>query len=176
LEAFQIGSKQTAPGCLRRKRASGRIVGNPSLIRRYKGCPIAVTRSASPKLREAASQGGGTPLEVRAASAAAMLISACRQRTDRNVTSIRIPKRDLVRSSVRVEVRFLFELADERAGPLKCQVEIIDAEEQQEAIAGFPVIGASSMRDARGHPIYGGRARQFHPNRGSAQSSHGQEG
>ena len=81
-------------------------------------------------------------MQVRASFGSCMLISACRQRSDRNVISIWIPERELVRSSVRVEVRFLFEPADERACPLKCQVEIIDAEEQQEAIAGFPVIGA----------------------------------
>jgi hypothetical protein len=40
------------------------------------------------------------------------------------------------------EVRLLFETTDERARPLQRLVEIIDAEEQQEAIAGFPVIGA----------------------------------
>jgi hypothetical protein len=34
----------------------------------------------------------------------------------------------------------------------------------------------SSMRDARGRPTCGGRARQFHLNRGFAQSNHGQEG
>ena len=98
--------------------------------------------SIAKALRSCLTHGGGTPLQVRAASAAAMLISACRQRTDRNVISIRIPERELVRSSVRVEVRFLFEPADERACPSKCQIEIIDPEEQQEAIAGCPVIGA----------------------------------
>jgi hypothetical protein len=70
-----------------------------------------------------------------------MLISACRQRTDRNVISIRISERELLRSSVRIEVWFLFEPTDERACPLKRQVEIIDTEEQQEAVAGCPVIG-----------------------------------
>jgi hypothetical protein len=70
-----------------------------------------------------------------------MHISACRQRTDRNVISIRISERELLRSSVRIEVWFLFEPTDERACPLKRQVEIIDTEEQQEAVAGCPVIG-----------------------------------
>jgi hypothetical protein len=32
------------------------------------------------------------------------------------------------------------------------------------------------MRDARGRSTRGGRARQFHLNRGFAQSNHGQEG
>ncbi len=34
----------------------------------------------------------------------------------------------------------------------------------------------SSMRDARGRPTRGGRARQFHLNRGFAQSNHAQDG
>jgi len=36
----------------------------------------------------------------------------------------------------------LFELSDERACPLKRQVEIVDTEEQQEPVAGRPMIGA----------------------------------
>src|SRR6516165_9094830 len=55
---------------------------------------------------------------------------APRERTDRNVTSVRISERELLRSSVRIEVLLLFEPTDERACPLECQVEIIDTEEQ----------------------------------------------
>ncbi len=36
----------------------------------------------------------------------------------------------------------LFESSDERACPLKRQIEIIDPEEQQEPVAGRAVIGA----------------------------------
>ena len=82
------------------------------------------------------------PSQSGPASAAAMLISVCRQRAERNVISVRISERELLRSSVRIEVWFLFEPTDERACPLKRQVEIIDTEEQQEAVAGCPVIGA----------------------------------
>ena len=92
--------------------------------------------------RSGPSRSGRYPLELRPASAAAMLISACRQRTDRNVISVRISERELLRSSVRIEVWLLFESTDERACPLKRQVEIIDTKEQQEAIAGCPVIRA----------------------------------
>jgi hypothetical protein len=67
---------------------------------------------------------------------------ARRERTNRDVISVRISERELLRSSVRIEVWFLFEPTDERACPLKRQVEIIDTEEQQEAVAGYPVIGA----------------------------------
>ncbi len=43
---------------------------------------------------------------------------------------------------VRIHVWLLFEPSDERACPLERQVEIIDTEEQQEAVAGYCVIGA----------------------------------
>src|ERR1700676_1712227 len=65
-----------------------------------------------------------------------------RERTDRNVISVRISERELLGLSVRVHVWLLFEPSDERACPLKRQVEIIDTEEQQEPVAGCPVIGA----------------------------------
>jgi len=57
-------------------------------------------------------------------------ILAPRERTDRNVISVRISERELLRSSVRIEVWLLFEPTDERACPLQRQVEIIDTEEQ----------------------------------------------
>jgi len=69
-------------------------------------------------------------------------LSGRRERTDRNVISVRIPKRELLGLSVRIYVRLLLEPGDERACPLKRQVEIIDTEEQQEPVAGPPVIGA----------------------------------
>jgi len=69
-------------------------------------------------------------------------ILAPRERTDRNVISVRISERELLGLSVRIHVWLLFEPSDERACPLKRQVEIIDTEEQQEAVAGYPVVGA----------------------------------
>jgi hypothetical protein len=54
---------------------------------------------------------------------------ARRERTNRDVISVRISERELLRSGVRIEVWFLFEPTDERACPLKRQVEIIDTEE-----------------------------------------------
>jgi hypothetical protein len=65
-----------------------------------------------------------------------------RERTDRNVISVPISERELLGLSVRIHVWFLFEPSDERACPSKHQVEVIDTEEQQEAIAGCPMIGA----------------------------------
>src|SRR5262249_24812689 len=50
-------------------------------------------------------------------------ILAPRERTDRNVISVRISERELLRSSVRIEVWLLFEPTDERACPLQRQVE-----------------------------------------------------
>src|ERR1700716_2386555 len=68
--------------------------------------------------------------------------SGRRERTDRDVKSVRISERKLLGLSVRIHVWPLFEPRDERAGPLKRQVEIIDTEEQQEAAAGRPAIWA----------------------------------
>src|ERR1700719_4282324 len=69
-------------------------------------------------------------------------LSGLRERTDRNVISVRISERELLGLSVRIHVWLLFEPRDERACPLKRQVEVIDTEEQQEPVAGCPVIGA----------------------------------
>ena len=63
-----------------------------------------------------------------------------RERTNRNVIAVQISKRELLRSSVRIEVWFLFEATDERTCPLKRKVEIIDPEEQQKAVAGYRLI------------------------------------
>ena len=65
-------------------------------------------------------------------------LSGRKERTDRNAISVRISERELLGLSVRIHVRLLFEPGDERACPLKRQVEIIDTEEQQEALPGVP--------------------------------------
>jgi hypothetical protein len=44
---------------------------------------------------------------------------ARRERTNRDVISVRISERELLRSSIRIDVWFLFEPTDERACPLK---------------------------------------------------------
>src|ERR1035441_390326 len=72
------------------------------------------------------------PASVRQSASA---LSGRRERTDRNVISVRISERELVGLSVRIHVWLLFEPGDERACPLKRQVEIIDTEEQQEPVA-----------------------------------------
>src|ERR1700689_3400215 len=63
------------------------------------------------------------------------------ERADRDVVSVRISDRELLRSSIRVEMWFFFEPRHQPAGPLQCKFEIVDAKEQEEAIAWCSVIG-----------------------------------
>ena len=65
-----------------------------------------------------------------------------RERTDRNVISVRISEGELLGLSVRIQVWLLFKPSDERACPLKRQVEIIDTE-----VSGFRVPDSLSMRE-----------------------------
>src|SRR5437016_13523608 len=82
------------------------------------------------------------PMKPRPALGRCSALSGRRKRTDRNVISVRISERELLGLSVRIHVWLLFEPSDERACPLKRQVEIIDTEEQQEPVAGCPVLAA----------------------------------
>src|ERR1700730_2377498 len=82
------------------------------------------------------------PHEAPPALGSCSALSGRRERTNRNVISVGISERELLGLSVRIHVWLLFEPSDERACPLKRQVEIIDTEEQQEPVAGCPVIGA----------------------------------
>src|ERR1700736_4900073 len=82
------------------------------------------------------------PMRPRPALGSSSALSGRRERTDCNVIPVRISERELLGLSVRIHVWLLFEPGDERACPLKRQVEIIDTEEQQEPVAGYPVIGA----------------------------------
>src|SRR5262249_57768455 len=69
-----------------------------------------------------------------------------RQRTDRHVVSVRIPKGELRCLSVRVHLRFLFEPRHESACPFQGHVEIVDAEEQEEAVTWCGLIGTHQGR------------------------------
>ena len=80
-------------------------------------------------------------------------LSGHRERTDRNVISVRISERELLGLSVRIHVWLLFEPSDERACPLKRQVEIIDTEKQEEAVARSPMIGAHKGGMLMGPPL-----------------------
>jgi hypothetical protein len=68
-------------------------------------------------------------------------LSGRRERTDRNVVSVRIPERELPGLRARIHVWLFFEQSDERACPLQRRVEIIDTEEQEEPVAGCRAIG-----------------------------------
>src|SRR4051794_290153 len=74
------------------------------------------------------------PHEAQLALGSCSALSGRSERTDRNVISVRISERELLSLSVRIHVWLLFEPSDERPCPLKRQVEIIDTEEQQEAV------------------------------------------
>jgi hypothetical protein len=69
-----------------------------------------------------------------------------RERTNGDVVSVRIPERELLRSSIWVRVRLLFEPGDERARPFQRHIEIVDAEEQEESVARCRVIPAHQRR------------------------------
>jgi len=97
--------------------------------------------------------GRALPHEAPASARRCSAVSGRRERTDRNVISVQISERELLGLSVRIDVWLLFELSDERACPLKRQVEIIDAEEQQEAVARCPVTGAHQWRMLVGTPL-----------------------
>ncbi len=62
------------------------------------------------------------PMKPRPALGRCSALSGRRERTDRNVISVRISERELLGLSVRIHVWLLFEPADERACPLKRQV------------------------------------------------------
>src|ERR1700680_4559848 len=91
---------------------------------------------------EGSEVGRRCPMKPRPRLGSYSALSGRRERTDRNVISVRISERELLGLSVRINVWLLFEPSDERACPLKRQFEIIDTEEQQEPIAGSTVIGA----------------------------------
>src|SRR5216684_2360102 len=69
-----------------------------------------------------------------------------RERTNRDVVSIRIPERELLCSSIRVRVRLLFEPGDESACPFQGHIEIVDAKEQQKPVARCRLVPAHQRR------------------------------
>ena len=137
-------------------RRSGWIVGNPYLIPLRQSCLQHNQNNRNSAIRslldwetrrqEPSCEGSEArrrcSMKPRPALGSCSAVSGRRERTDRNVISVRISERELLGLSVRIHVWFLFEPSDERARPLKRQVEIIDTEEQQEPVAGCPVIGA----------------------------------
>src|SRR5205807_2357203 len=69
-----------------------------------------------------------------------------RERTNHDVVSVPVPERELLCSSSRVHVRFLFEPGDEFACPFQCHIEIVDTKEQEEPVAGCRVVRARQRR------------------------------
>lgn len=68
------------------------------------------------------------------------------ERADRHPVAVRVSERELLRSGVGVEARFFVEPLDQRACPLQRCVEIVDADEQQQAVARPPTIGTRERR------------------------------
>jgi len=99
-------------------------------------------------LSEASINGGAASFRWRAVVLLALIkfwssaLLGRRERADRDVVSVWISERELLGLCVRIHVGLLFEPSDESSCPLKRQVEIIDTEEQEEAVAGCRVIGA----------------------------------
>src|SRR3989475_12956087 len=69
-----------------------------------------------------------------------------RERTNRDVVSVRILERELLCSSIRVRVRLLFEPGDESASPFQGHIEIVDAKEQEEPVARRRLVPAHQRR------------------------------
>src|SRR5437867_13283567 len=69
-----------------------------------------------------------------------------RERTNRDIVSVRIPERELLCSSIRVRVRLLFEPGDESACPFQGHIEIVDAKEQEEPVARCRLVPAHQRR------------------------------
>ena len=69
-----------------------------------------------------------------------------RERTNHDVVSVPVPERELLCSGVRVRVRLLLEPGDERACPFECHIEIVDAKEQEEPVAGCRAVRARQRR------------------------------
>jgi len=65
------------------------------------------------------------------------------KRTHRHVVTVRIPQRKLFGSRVGVQVRLFLEPPDESACPSQCPSVVIDAEKQEESVAGCPGLGTS---------------------------------
>ena len=68
------------------------------------------------------------------------------KRADHDVVPIGIAQRELPRSGGGINVGLFFELRNESARPLQCHIEIVDAKEQKQAIAGRRVFRTGQRR------------------------------
>src|SRR5271169_2487322 len=75
------------------------------------------------------------------------------ERTDRDVVSVRISQRKLPGSRARIHVRLFVEVRDKCVRPPQSHLVVVDAEEQEEAVAGLRVIGARQGGMLMGAPL-----------------------
>ena len=75
------------------------------------------------------------------------------ERTDGDVVPVRISERKLRGSSAGIYVWLLFQAAEEGARPWQSQVEVVDPEEQEEAVSRLGVVGACQRRMLVGAPL-----------------------
>src|SRR5262245_58187098 len=75
------------------------------------------------------------------------------ERTEGDVVPVGIPERKLRGSGAGIHVRLFFQGADERARPRQRFVEVVDPEEQEEAVSRFGVGGTCQRRMLVGAPL-----------------------
>src|SRR5262245_52595000 len=79
---------------------------------------------------------------------------SCRiERTDGDVISVRVPERELHGASVWIHMRLFFQPADQRAPPRQSHLEVVDPEEQEEAVARLGVAGTCQRGMLVGTPL-----------------------
>src|SRR5262245_5717505 len=75
------------------------------------------------------------------------------ERTDADVVPVRILERKLRGPGVGIHVWLFFQLADESARPWQRCVEVVDPEEQEQAVSRLGVVGACQRRMLVGTPL-----------------------
>src|SRR5262245_13826786 len=68
------------------------------------------------------------------------------KRTDHDVVTVRIAKRELQSAGLRIPMRLLLELMDERPCALQAALEIINPKEQEQAVTGLSILRALQWR------------------------------
>src|SRR5262245_41140477 len=83
-----------------------------------------------------------------------LIEESCRiERTDGDVISVRIQERELHGASVWIHMRLFFQPADQRAPPRQSHLEVVDPEEQEEAVARLGVAGTCQRGMLVGTPL-----------------------
>src|SRR5207237_2246911 len=73
--------------------------------------------------------------------------------TKEYLASVKTADRELLRSSIRVHMRLFVQPSDEPAGPLHCQVEVVDAKEQEEPVSWCRTVRTHQGRLLVGAPL-----------------------